>query len=278
MGTELTRRGIQTTLPLWSALALIECPDAVRDIHLEYVNAGTEVITTNTFRTHRRSLDKGGVSDRAEELTAMAVRLAREAIDGAPGNASSAWVADSIASLEDCYSPDLTPDDTRLQREHEEIASTLAACGVDVLLVETMPTIREAAAATRAAVATGLPVWTGFACDTRGRLISGEAVADAATAVEALGAQALLINCTPTHGLHRALSQLAAASELPIGAYGNVGHSEDDQGWTLTDAIGPQKYAEYAARWLDLGSRIVGGCCGTTPAHTAALKRLLSRA
>lgn len=274
MGTELERRGVETTLPLWSAWGLVRAPQAVAEIHAAYVEAGAEVITTDTFRTHRRSLDKGGLGERAEELTRLAVRLARSAADAAD---RPTWVAGSIAPLEDCYRPDLTPPEEDLSGEHAEIAGWLAAEGVDLLLVETMPTVREAVAATLEAAATGLPVVTALVCDGDGRLLSGEDVEEAARALEPLGPVALVVNCTPAHRLHVALDRLAAATTLPVGGYGNVGHADDEQGWTRTDALGPGQYLEFARRWLAAGARLVGGCCGTTPAHTAALRRELDR-
>lgn len=274
LGTELERRGVDTTLPLWSAWGLVRAPEVVAAIHGAYVAAGAEVVTTNTFRTHRRSLDKAGLGERAGELTRLAVRLARTAATAAE---RPTWVAGSIAPLEDCYRPDLTPVDGDLRDEHAEIAARLADGNVDLLLVETMPTVREAVAATRAATATGLPVVTGLVCDLEGRLLSGESVDAAVAALTPLGPAALVINCTPAHRLHVALDRLAAATTLPVGGYGNVGHADDEQGWTRTDALGPGQYLEFARRWLAAGARLVGGCCGTTPAHTAALRRELDR-
>lgn len=270
MGTELNRRGIDTALPLWSAWALLRAPDVVRQVHRDHLRAGAEVLTANTFRAHRRSLAAANRGDRARDLTGLAVRLARQAIEAEVGP-QERFVAGSIAPLEDCYSPELTPGETQLSDEHGELVEHLDDAGVDVLLVETMPTIREARAATRAAVRTGRPVLVGFACDTRGRLLSGESVADAAAAIEPESPAALLINCTPTRTLHRALQQLAAATQLPIGAYGNVGHSESDQGWTPDDDLDAAGYGIYARRWLEIGARLVGCCCGTTTDHLRAV-------
>ena len=162
-GTELNRRGVNTDLPLWSARALLEAPDVLRQIHADYVRAGAELLTADTFRTHRRSLARGGQADRAAELTRLAVSLAREAAAlAAPGR--ECFVAGSQAPLEDCYSPELVPPQADCEREHAELAGHLAAAGVDLILVETMNTIREAVAAVRAARATGLPVLASFVC------------------------------------------------------------------------------------------------------------------
>ena len=281
-GTELTRRGVDTTLPLWSAGALVHAPDAVRAIHGDYIRAGANIVTANTFRTHRRSLAKGGLGDRARELTHLAVQLVREATQQADyPTHQQTFIAGSIAPLEDCYAPHLVPPDNELKAEHTEMARHLAEAGVDVMLVETMNTIREARLAAEAAVATGLSVMVSFVCAgaigqpvaprAEARLLGGEPLADAVRAIEPLGPAAILVNCAPVAMIEDLLRKLRAATDRPIGAYGNVGHVDDRVGWTLTHAVTPEQYAAAARTWRDLGAVIIGGCCGTTPDHVAAL-------
>ena len=302
-GTELTRRGVDTGLPLWSAQALIEAPEVVRAIHSDYVRAGAEIITANTFRTHARSLAAGGLvdPDAAPELTSRAVGLAADAVVdataiGEPGGEAAAakeaggeataarkgrgeptgiWVAGSVAPLEDCYSPELVPPDDLLWSEHEAMVENLVAAEVDLLLVETMNTVREAVAAATVATETSLPTIVGLVCGRDGRLLSGESVAEAAAVLEPLEPDAIVINCAPAPDLHHALAALRDATDLPIGAYGNVGYADDEVGWVNTDSVDPDAYARHAGRWLDLGARLIGSCCGTGPDHTKALRELI---
>ena len=274
MGTELQRRGADTRLPLWSARALVDAPDLVREIHREEITLGAEVLTANTFRTHRRTLAKRGLGERSRELTALAVRLAREAA-GAAGR--DVFVAGSQSPLEDCYRPDLVPEDSALEREHGEQAESLAAAGVDLLLLETHNSVRELVAAARAAKATGLPFVASMVTDGNGRLLSGEAIEDAVRALEPLDPDALSINCVPAGKLGADLGRLAAAAPgVPLAAYGNLGLPADDRGWAFTEELSPERYAELARGWMESGARIVGGCCGTTSAHTAALSYAIS--
>jgi homocysteine S-methyltransferase len=279
-GTELNRRGVNTDLPLWSARALVEAPEVLRAIHMDYVRAGAEILTANTCRTHRRSLAAGGLGHRASELTRLAVETARAAAAEA-GGGREVFVAGSLAPLEDCYSPDLVPPQAEAEREHAEMAGHLAAAGVDLILVETMNTIREAQAAARAARATGAPVLASFVCRTDGRLFSGETVAAAAAAIAPLGVAGLLINCTPSTTIHTPFAELRAAARredrpAPItGLYANIGHTNDVDGWTNTADVSPLEYARLASGWLKQGANLLGGCCGTTPAHIAALRRIL---
>jgi homocysteine S-methyltransferase len=145
---------------------------------------------------------------------------------------------------------------------------------VDLILAETHNTIREAEAAVRAAKATGVPVVVSLVTDGAGRLLSGETLEDAAAALVPLSPDAIGINCVPAARLAQDLARLAAAAQgLPLVAYGNLGLPADGPGWSFTEALAPENYAaEGAGRWIALGARIVGGCCGTTPEHTRALR------
>jgi S-methylmethionine-dependent homocysteine/selenocysteine methylase len=273
MGTELERRGARTRLPLWSAWALIEAPEMVLAIHRDEAAAGAEILTANTFRTHHRTLAKENLESRSAELTRLAVSLAREAARAA---GRSVFVAGSLSPLEDCYRPDLTPPGEALEREHAVQAEALASSGVDLILVETQNMVRELSAATRWAKATGLPVIASMITDGRGRLLSGESIEEAAAALASLRLDALSINCVPARDLGSDLSLLAkAAPGVPLAAYGNLGPPSGEGGTVFTHEISPEDYASLAQAWIGSGARIVGGCCGTTTAHTAALKRLI---
>jgi len=279
MGTELDRRGVPTLLPLWSAIGLLQRPEVVRAIHLDNLRAGADVVTTNTFRTIPRTLAAAG-RDPAEAgpLTVLAVRLAREAVAaaGRPG----ALVAGSLAPLEDCYSPELAPPFATALAEHRPQAARLAVAGVDLLMVETMPTAAEAEAALIAARETGLPATVGFVCadgPSGVGLLSGDPLAAAVARVERHGPAAILVNCAPPATIAAALAELRCLTDLPFGGYANVGVVDDVTGWAADPAVTPAAYAAAAAGWLQLGARLIGGCCGTTPAHTAALRALLDR-
>jgi S-methylmethionine-dependent homocysteine/selenocysteine methylase len=276
MGTELQRRGADTRLPLWSARALLEAPDLVRQIHREEVEAGAEVVTANTFRTHRRTLARAGLGERSRELSALAVALAR---DAAASAGREVLVAGSLSPLEDCYRPDLVPEDAALEEEHREQAESLATAGVDLIVLETHNTVRELVAAARAAKATGLPVVASMVTDGEGRLLSGEPIEDAVRALEPRTTKpdAISINCVPAGKLSGDLDRLAAAARgISLAAYGNLGLPADERGWAFTEDLFPSAYAELARGWLALGARLVGGCCGTTAAHTAALSYVIS--
>ena len=272
MGTELQRRDVDTGLPLWSANALMIHPETVLQIHKEYVEAGADIITTNTFRTTRRTFQRANIPDRSLQLTKTALSLARQARGSFPDR--EILIAGSIAPLEDCYRPDLVPSDEELNEEHLELAGRLAEGGVDFILLETMNTIREAYAACRAAAAAGKEVVVSFICDHDGRLLGGESLRDAVKAITVFSPTALCVNCVSPRHMSAALGELRSATDLPCGVYGNVGVPESDKhGWEFTRDILENEYGRYALEWQRGGVSIIGGCCGTTPAYTRELVR-----
>lgn len=269
MGTELARRGVPIDQPGWSSGSLLTHPEMVARIHADYIAAGAEIITANTFRTQARHVERAGLKTTSRSLTSFAVALAREQARG------RAWVAGSQAPLEDCYRPDLVPSQQELEREHHLMAEALADCSVDVILVETHNCIRETIVATQAALATGLPVLVSVVCGIDGRLLSGESVSDAARAIVPLKPLGVLVNCLPVEAVAGALSELlSSCGSLPVGAYANSGRQTSQGDWQSTHG-GPAEYAAAAAGWLMQGVRIIGGCCGTTPAHISAIHGLL---
>jgi methionine synthase I (cobalamin-dependent) len=274
-GTELNRRGVDTGLPLWSANALMNDRDSkvLQDIHEDYLRAGADIITTNTFRTHRRAFAPGGIADRSFELTRKAVDIARAAIVSVKSD-SPKFVAGSISTLEDCYRPDLVPPDKELRTEHSERIHHLIECDVDLILIETINTIREAVIMAKLATITGTSVVVSFVCDREGKILSGDTLTEAAGQLLPLGISAIGVNCGPTSNLAKPLVELQTicGKGFPLIAYGNIGYADEKVGWVNTDSENPKMYSEHAVRWP---VKIVGGCCGTTPKHIAELRLAL---
>lgn len=266
VGTELERRGLSLPAPAWSARAVFERPELLSAIHADYAAAGAEVHTAATFRTTARALRGTPWEGRWEEGVERAVSLCRAA-------AGHGRVAGSMAPLEDCFSPQLTPDDAALAREHAALAAALAQAGCDLLLVETMPTLRELLAATRAAAATGLPVWAAATLGPQGDFFGPQDLQAACRGVAEAGAEAFLLNCAPPEVLGAALDpglrEAARRAGLALGAYGNAI-------FPGRPACPPAAYAATARDWVTLGLLVVGGCCGTGPEHTWALRKALS--
>jgi len=274
-GTELTRRGVPTPLPLWSAQALLDAPDTIRAIHEEYVAAGADIITANTFRATPRTLAKAGRAGEAERLVELAVGLAREAAVRTRG-ARDVLVAGALAPLEDCYRPDLAPEPPVAEREHAEQAVRLARQGVDLILIETMNSSAEAKAALRGAKAAGVPVLVSFICKSAREIWNGELLADAVAAVETFKPDAILVNCVAPGTVADCLGEMSRATRLPLGCYPNAGEPNMAEGtWRFDPEWTPERFAEAAAGWVARGAQIVGGCCGVGPDHIRALRLAL---
>ncbi len=267
-GTELHRRGYETRLPLWSAGANLDALSLLEEIHRDYVAAGADTLTANTFRTNPSSLRAADLLDQGPDMVAAAVQAARRAARGAP---RPVRVAGSLAPVADCYRPDLVPDDEVIRAEHAQHAQWIVDAGCDLLLVETMNTRREAVAATEAAEATGLPVWTSLVLDAGGDLLDGTPLPDAIAAVAEVGPDALLVNCCPIGAVTRAAPVIAEHWGGPWGAYANIGTADPVMGWEQGRDVSVAEYVEAARRWVEAGASIVGSCCGTTPEHTRAL-------
>ncbi len=270
MGSELERRGVLMPLPLWSAAALETHPDVVGWVHAEYAAAGCRVLTANTFRTTARTaVQTGRGANWAKTLTRRAVDLARRAAAqtlGAPPIA----VAGAMAPLEDCYHPDRAPPRDVAEEEHAAQAQILADAGADLLLIETMNTVGEARAALAGARrACQLPVWVSLIPGPGLTLLDGTALPKALETVAADGPDALLLNCLPADYATECLP-LFSRLTIPWGFYANASRLPGAI-FNLWDDIPPANYARHGALWLSAGAQIVGGCCGTTPAHMAAL-------
>jgi S-methylmethionine-dependent homocysteine/selenocysteine methylase len=273
-GTELERRGYVDRLRLWSAGAVEDAPELVVRIHRDYIDAGAQVITTQTFTCCRRRFRKVDAEARLEPLTRRAVALAIRARQEAGG--PDVLIAGSISPLEHCYHPELAPRGDDGYAEHLESVRLLAEAGADLILIETMNTIAEARAALRAAQASGLDVVLGFCCGRGGTLLSGESVREAVQTLDPLGPTAYAVNCTPVPLTTRALTDLAAATMTPFGAYANVGDWSDGTwsrvfGGEFIVEVDPDAYLRHATTWRELGATFVGGCCGTGPAHVRRL-------
>ncbi len=284
MGTELERRGARMELPLWSAQALLDDPALVRSIHRDYLLAGAQVITTNSFRTHARDLRGAGLDPEAKRLTQLAVHLARQARDEATSECEDlqrAAIAGSMSPLEDCFAPERSPVRTRALPEHREIAEDLAQAGVDLLLIETMGRIDECCAAIEAAATTGLPLWLSVVARSDGRLLGGESFEALVNALHGLPAQALLINCTQLTDLAVVMPALLAAvaqapNPLACGLFPHTGHNDPKLGWQ-THTSDPKSFAKYICAELRThpSLQLVGSCCGSTPEWTQALSHRL---
>jgi homocysteine S-methyltransferase len=277
MGTELKARG--ASVPdyrnsIWSAMALVRNPELVRQIHLDYIRAGTDVIIADNYAVVPKLLARESMMDRLEELTRTACRLAGKARDdgGRPG----VRVAGSLPPLDTTYRADLVGSGAELFETYLRIARILAD-EVDLAIAETLTTVREGVAAARAALEVGLPVWVSWNLQLDTPVLrGGETLAAAAAALADLPVEGLMVNCVPTGLVEPALRQLRAATDRPLGVYANSCESAPSQealDACTVAALSPDDYAAASEAWVAAGATFIGGCCDTSPAYVAALAR-----
>ncbi len=278
IGSEMLRRGVT-----WEGHKVESESDAIRSIHADYIRAGADVITTNTFqltfrsylnhfadRAHMKHIGAKGLKKRPGMLIAEGVRRALEAREQA--GRQEVCIAGSMTTLDWCFRPDMAPSAKEMRAEYRETIRAFKKAGADLMLFETFNSSREARTALEAAQDAGVPAWVGFVCDWKGRLLNGESMSQVRKGLASIEPDVLLFNCAPVPDITLALRELSHNYRRPTGAYAHVGRF-DPPDWMFTDEYPPEQYLAAALDWAKLGAQVLGGCCGTTPMHIEALKR-----
>ncbi len=267
---------------LWGTRALVEEEAAVLDVHRRYVEAGCDVISTNTWGLPSALLHGAASVWHSPQplhwmdLARRGLRLARQAVDEG-GGAERGAVAFSING-------DVDSDEG--QSTIRLLARLFAREPPDLILLETLTVVRPSLFATvQSLLDTGLPVWLSFRrcrhglCSVYGQHWGGpegDAFGRAAAELEQLGIGALMINCIPPDHVDGMISYLRDFTDLPLGVYPNLGYYTDE-GWRFEPGVGSEEYAAMALRWRGEGAQIIGGCCGVGPAHIHAARELLEQ-
>ena len=289
MGSELIRWGMELPEHVWSAAANLTKPELVLEIHRKYVDAGADYITANTFRTTPRAFGKidGLVTEcssqalprdvevnkkeaviKSRESLFTAVELAKEA------TSNSVKVLGSIASLEDCYSPELFPGKNTAITEFRQLGGWLSDAGVDILLLETMNSIAEAEAGLIALQSFELPIWVSFVMKDDEHLLSGDLLLDALTLLQDHSINTVLLNCNPLRRTEKAMILLTENWTGKWGIYPNLGIGEPSPNGRITKYESMEKFTALMEKAIDLGASVVGACCGSTPEQISELSKI----
>ncbi|MBT8240310.1 MAG: betaine--homocysteine S-methyltransferase [Acidimicrobiales bacterium] len=269
MGTELFARGLTAGDPpeMWN----IDMPDKVTSVHTGYIDAGSDIILTNSFGGTSFRLKLHNLAERAVELNAAAARVARAAADKAD---RTVVVAGSMGPSGELMAPlgEMTPGTARTA--FAEQAKGLAEGGADVLWIETMSSLDEVAAAVEGArIVTDLPIAATMSFDTAGRTMMGVTGAEAATRMIDLGLVAIGANCGNNIAeTESAVAEIrSGAGDVPVIVKANAGVPEF-KGESLTYTGTPEVMGAHVKRMMDLGVTIIGGCCGTSTEHLAYMR------
>ena len=295
IGSEIERLGGRMDAAAWCGMANRTHPDTVRRVHASYLEAGADVITANTFSTCRHVLEGAGYGDEAMDITRQAVELAREALDRvAPDRpvAIAGSLSNNVAWAEgtSAADPKYLPSPAQEAANYREMADTLADAGCDLLLMEMMLDIEHSTRLMEAAVATGLPVWTGISTtrEPGGGMVGwqqgredpesvpadyqqgpSEPLETIIDALTALGPQAVGIMHSSFTATAPGLDVLFERWDGPVMAYPEATGYDAETGGTMP--VGPAEFASHCRAWVDSGVQIIGGCCGTTVHHIRAM-------
>lgn len=269
LGTMLQSKGLPAgVMPeAWNQ----EKPEIVQSVHRAYAAAGSQSVTTNSFGGNRIRLTEGGLGDQVVEINRLAVELAREAVG------DEVWVAGSVGPTGKLLEPYGALTQEKAESVFAEQVIALAEGGADLILVETQHDLEEASCAVRMAKEhTDLPVFCTFAFNEKGRTMMGMKPQDAAQRMEELGVDAIGANCGDgPAAILAGLQGFHGATELPLIAQSNAGIPQAGVDSQTTWDVTPEQLVEAAQEFLAQGARVIGGCCGTGPAHIAALAGLM---
>jgi 5-methyltetrahydrofolate--homocysteine methyltransferase len=267
MGVELAARGVSFRN---SGEANLSHPEVVAAIHRDYLAAGATVFQTNTFASNQMMLERAGLGEQEAAIQTAAARIVREAVGPEP------LVALNLGPTGHLLEPlgDLPRE--RVVACYRRQLETMLAQPLDFVLLESFEALDEVEAVVEAirAVDCSLPVAATISfSNAQGTTMMGHDGAQAARRLAALGVDILGANCGHVQGLRLALQQMAEVSDLPLMAQPNAGQPELIAGRTLYRQT-PEDFGRFAQELIELGVRLIGGCCGTTPAHIRQLARL----
>ncbi|MBI4300290.1 MAG: homocysteine S-methyltransferase family protein, partial [Chloroflexi bacterium] len=247
--------------------------EAVAEVHRRYLQAGAEIIGTNTFAANRIRLAEHGLQAQVREINLQAARIARDARDlmGAPAFVAGVLGPIGIAIFEDAGSR------VPVTREaYQEQIEALVDGGVDLIALETFDSLAEVEEVVlNIKSACDLPIMVQLAFNAEGRTASGETPEDVVRLLESLGVNVVGANCgAGPQTVQDVVQRMVAVAKVKVSAQPNVGQPSRAQGRYLYDST-PAQFAALARRLLEVGAWVIGGCCGTTPEHIAAMRAVL---
>lgn len=280
MATELERRGADLNDPLWSAKVLLESPGMILDVHRDYFDAGADVAITASYQATFEGLAGRGLSRaEASEVLARSVRMAHEAREAFWANESvrKQRVKPLIAGSVGCYGAFLAdgsefrgeyglgvPD---LMNFHRDRMRVLVEAGADILACETIPSRVEAEALIELlAEFPDVPAWLTFSCRDGAHISEGATIAECVGLAESSpSVVAVGVNCTAPRYISSLIRSMRESTAKPLVVYPNLGESWDAEKKRWMQDADVASLRQPAREWYDLGARIIGGCCRTTP-------------
>ena len=272
MGTELIRMGLDLSLPLWSGDINRTHPSEVSRVHEDYLSAGADIITTNTFRTTPRTYIHAGYSKHDAKLLARKSLLtAVELVKNAAGE--KCVVAGSIAPLEDCYSPKLFPGNAVAYEEYSELVEWLVYAGVDIILFETMGCWDEIKTAMEAASEIKTPIWLSLILRDEKTLLDGSGLSEILLKLKNYRIEIVLLNCNLISVTKGGSSLMKEYWNGSWGVYPNSGTTFPSKIGHIHSKVDVNEFVSEMHQMIEMGARVVGACCGSTPEYIRELRK-----
>jgi S-methylmethionine-dependent homocysteine/selenocysteine methylase len=270
MGTELNNRGVKTALPLWTADANILHPHLVQNIHSEYIYAGADYITTNTFRSTSWTYKRAGYTNAKAKMMAKkslysGVKCAQNASKGV------VKVAGSITTLDDCYTPESFPDRNIALDVYRQTLDWLIDAGVDVILFETMGNIEEIEIALSLSTEYSKSIWLSVIMKDSKTILDGTRLENIFSLAKQYSVHTLLLNCNEISKTINAIKDFHHFWDGLWGVYPNLGVKDYSNNYF--DIINNTKLIQGIKNILEHNPTIIGCCCGSSPMHIKILKK-----
>lgn len=269
IGTELRKR-VPAYLQCIDACNLsTEYAQEIEAIHRAYCDAGADVIQTNTYQANREALAVHGLAEQVDEINRTGVQLAHTAAQGAR------YIAGSVGQIS--FQTLDVPTAKVIRGVFEEQMDALVDEGVDLLVLETFVSLKQAQIATKQALTYGLPVIVEISGVSGGTLGTGLDVRVFAQELEQLGAHGVGVNCRGPHDLVEAMELLAPVIKAPLVVQPNAGNPRVEQGdIAVSYTVDAEVFGDYVQKLVKLGANMIGGCCGTTPAYTLKIREAIA--
>ena len=277
MGTELMRRGIELPLPLWSSMSNIDQFDQVMNIHKDYIEAGSDILTTNTFRTTPRTFIKAGYSQNESEIISeqccnMAIEAAKHAV-----KKENTLIAGSVAPLEDCYEPFHFPGKEIAKKEFQLIIDRIIRKGVDILLFETMGNYEEIESALQVSNHVDIQRWLSIVLKNKNSILDGTELQKVVELANKNKIDMVLINCTPVNIILEALDIFLGYRKGKWGVYPNAGENMPTKDGEFVSKLDDESFCKAIQDYITLGASVVGSCCGSTPNTVRKISNMIKK-
>ena len=277
MGTELMRRGIELPLPLWSSMSNIDQFDQVMNIHKDYIEAGSDILTTNTFRTTPRTFIKAGYSQNESEIISeqccnMAIEAAKHAV-----KKENTLIAGSVAPLEDCYEPLHFPGKEIAKKEFQLIIDRIIRKGVDILLFETMGNYEEIESALQVSNHIDIQRWLSIVLKNKNSILDGTELQKVVELANKNKIDMVLINCTPVNIILEALDIFLGYRKGKWGVYPNAGENMPTKDGEFVSKLDDESFCKAIQDYITLGASVVGSCCGSTPNTVRKISNMIKK-